>query len=155
VLEAIRLPAGFAEAFAKALRAKTTPTHRPRDVEKQRNAIEARIARLQELFELGHIKRGEYVTRREALKADADALSTAVDKPEKVAESIGSLVDDWPLMDAGQKRQVLETIFADVSLEDGALVAATPRSGWIPYLEAVLGRAASFHGRRRRESNPR
>jgi hypothetical protein len=59
-------------------------------------------------------------------------------------------------MDAGQRRQVLETIFSEVRVDDGVLVSATPRSGWIPYLEGVLtARTPVCVGRRRRESNPR
>jgi hypothetical protein len=73
-----------------------------------------------------------------------------------VADTIASLVDDWPRMDAGQKRQVLETVFVDITIEDGALSAATPRAGRLPYLESPLGMRASVRDeRRRRESNPR
>src|SRR5439155_27293934 len=111
---------------------------------------------LQELFELGHVTRGDYVTRREALTAATAALTPIADKPEAIAATIATLVDDWPRMDAGQKRQLLETVFVDVTIEDGALKAATPRAGWLRHIEAALGARASIRdGRRRRESNPR
>ncbi|HEV8670611.1 MAG TPA: hypothetical protein VGS01_07735 [Candidatus Limnocylindria bacterium] len=157
-LAAIRLPLGFTETFAKTMRADSNrhDHQTERDVEKQRKVIDARIARLQELFELGHITRGDYVARREALTAEAAALRPTGPKPEVVADTIASLVDDWPRMDAGQKRQVLETVFVDVTIEDGALSAATPRAGWLPYLESLLGTRVSVRDeRRRRESNPR
>lgn len=57
-------------------------------------------------------------------------------------EQIRTLVDDWPRMDAAAKREVLDTIFTDVRLDDGALVAATPRPGWLAYLETVLAPVA-------------
>jgi len=47
------------------------------------------------------------------------------------------------------RRQVLETFFSDVEIEDGRLVAATPRAGWLQYLESVCATRGWW------ESNPR
>jgi hypothetical protein len=67
-LAAIRLPPGFAETFAKTMRADRNGHGRrtERDVEKQRKAIDARIARLQEL--------SSSATSREATTSRAERL---------------------------------------------------------------------------------
>ena len=69
------------------------------------------------------------------------------------AKQIRTLVDDWPRMDAAAEREVRDAMFADVRLEDGALVAAAPRPGWLAYLETAL--SPVYHVRGWWESNPR
>jgi hypothetical protein len=54
-------------------------------------------------------------------------------------DQIRTLVDDWSEMCAEQKRRVLDTIFSAVEMDGGMLVSATPRPGWLKYLETSLG----------------
>ncbi|MGH2450505.1 MAG: hypothetical protein ACRDGE_04390, partial [Candidatus Limnocylindria bacterium] len=128
----------------------------------RRRTLEGRLARLRELYEMGDLARPEYRARRDKLEAELAQLRDTDAAPfRRASETIGSLVDDWDAMDAGQKRRVLESIFQDVVLDEGQLVSATPRAGWLDYLEAILEspqggrRRGVFDVRRRRESNPR
>ncbi len=75
----------------------------------------------------------------------------------QASETIATLTDDWDELDGGQRRQVLETIFGEVVVDEGRLVSATPRPGWLDYIEqtGVLSAKPVCVGRRRRESNPR
>lgn len=70
------------------------------------------------------------------------------------AETLASLADDWDAYDVGQRRQVLESIFSEIVVEEGRLVSATPRPVWLDYIEqtGVLKADAGFSWRRRRES---
>jgi hypothetical protein len=74
------------------------------------------------------------------------------------ARRIGTSPEECDVLDGEQRRQILERIFSEVLVDDGRLVSATPRSGWLDYIErtGVLTMGAPvLVGRRRRESNPR
>ncbi len=127
----------IARAIAEGQRSKKA-TGRPLEV--RRKGVEDRLGRLRDLYELGDITRAEYATRRDKLQGEIRELEqAAVPSPVAAAgDQIRTLVDDWPRMDAAAKREVLDTIFTEVLLEDGQLVSATPRAGWLTYLENAL-----------------
>ncbi len=155
-LSQLRLPEGFAEEFARAIvagRGKPAPERRVTV-----KAVETRLERLRELFEMGDLPRAEYVRRRDALQHELADLAAAPPPVVQAGDTIATLTDDWDELDGGQRRQVLETIFSEVVVDDGRLVSATPRPGWLDYIErtGVLTMGAPvLVGRRRRESNPR
>jgi Recombinase zinc beta ribbon domain/Recombinase len=154
-LSQLRLPDGFAEEFSRAIRAgrgKPAPAQR-RTVK----SIETRLERLRELFEMGDLPRAEYVRRRDALQQELADLAAAPPPIVQASETIATLTDDWDDLDGGHRRQVLETIFSELVLDEGRLVSATPRPGWLDYIErtGVLSVGAPvLVGRRRRESDP-
>ena len=121
-------------------------------------SIETRLERLRELFEMGDLPRADYVRRRDTLQDELAQLSATPPPIAQAGETIATLTDDWDELDGGQRRQVLETIFSEVEVDEGRLVSATPRAGWLDYIErtGVLSVGAPvLVGRRRRESNPR
>lgn len=95
--------------------------------------------------------------RLAALQGELAGLIAAPPAVVQASETIVALTDDWNELDGGQRRQVLETIFSEVQVDDERLVSATPRPGWLDYIErtGVLNtKTAVCDGRRRRESNP-
>lgn len=145
-LKAIRLPEGFAEAFALEIR-KRRDEPKATGAHSREKALERRLARLRDLYEMGDLTRQKYRARRDELEAVlAEVGRVAEAAPQKASETIESLVHDWPQMDAGQKRQVLETIFSEVMLDGGRLTCATPQPGWLPYIERVLAGAQFVTG---------
>jgi len=155
-LNQLRLPDGFAEEFSRALHAgrdKPAPARRLTV-----RSIETRLERLRELFEMGDLPRADYVRRRDTLQDELAQLSATPPPIAQAGETIATLTDDWDELDGGQRRQVLETIFSEVEVDEGRLVSATPRAGWLDYIErtGVLNmKTPVLVGRRRRESNPR
>jgi site-specific DNA recombinase len=155
-LAAVRMDDNVAPKFAAKIRAAAAKSPRRSDPEKQRKALEERIARLDELYELGRVARRDYATRREHLTSEVESLRPTSEPHVQVRETIATLVDDWEAMDAGVRRQLLESIFTEIKLEDGALVSATPRAGWQEHIaDALEAKTSVCDGRRRRESNPR
>lgn len=155
-LAAIQLPPGFREEFARAISEGRRSTKAAgRSIETRTKSAHERLARLLDLYELGDLTRDEYAARRAKVQAELQELERAaiVSPVATAGEQIRTLVDDWPRMDAAAKREVLDTIFTDVRLDDGALVAATPRPGWLAYLETALAPVGA--GRGWWESNPR
>jgi hypothetical protein len=53
--------------------------------------------------------------------------------------ALRSLVDDWPEMNADQRKRVLATIFDEIVGSEDA-IEFTPREGWRPYLKAALSK---------------
>ena len=159
-LAAIQLPPGFGDEFARAIaEGQRSKSKAGTSLEARRNTAQNRLGRLRDLYELGDITRAEYATRRDKLQGELRELEqAAVPSPVAAAgDQIRTLVDDWSRMDAAAKRQVLDTIFTEVQLEDGQLVSATPRAGWITYLENALAPTGKRVGDARGwwESNPR
>ena len=159
-LAAIQLPPGFRDEFARAIaKGQGSKMTTGPSLEVRRKGVEDRLGRLRDLYELGDITRAEYATRRDKLQGELRELEqAAVPSPVAAAgDQIRTLVDDWPRMDAAAKREVLDTIFTEVQLENGQLVSATPRPGWLTYLENALAATGKRVGDARGwwESNPR
>ena len=55
-------------------------------------------------------------------------------------------------MNAGQRRRVLDTLFDELVVDDKHVLAATPKAGWLEYLDEVVGDRC--HVWARRDSNP-
>ena len=149
-LQAIRLTEDFRKEFAKAIGGQ--PAKRAtRSIADRRKSAEDRLARLRDLFEMGDLDRAPYIERRDRLAAEIREFEAPpAQEPLALADArLASLVAEWDALDGGERRQVLETIFSDVEIDDGRLVAATPRAGWLRYLESVCATRGWW------ESNPR
>ena len=155
-LEQLRLPEGFTKEFAAAVRSgrwKGTPARHT--IVK---VVETRLERLRELFEMGDLERPAYIARRDALQAELADLTSAPPPVVQASETIANLTNDWDDLDGGARRQVLGTIFSEVVVDEGRLVSATPKPGWLDYIErtGVLNlKTPVLDLRRRRESDPR
>lgn len=137
-LGAIRLPHGFEDAFAAAVRGGRRVARNVPPSGDRRRALELRLARLKDLYEMGDVDRAEYEAKRAKVQAELAELEAVAQEPVVLASAkLTALTEDWDRMDASQRRRVLGTIFTDIEIEAGELVAATPRPGWLPYLERV------------------
>jgi hypothetical protein len=138
ILGAVALPAGFAEAVDAAL-ATYEGTRGQQNRRASLTNIEARQARLRDLYELGDITRDDYVQRRDALSREADAMRSA-GEPTFVRQrtSLRSLVDDWDDMTADQRKRLLGTIFEEITVGAHGVSELVRREGWRPYMKATL-----------------
>jgi hypothetical protein len=138
VLGAVAPPAGFAEAVDTAIAAYEGARGRHDRVMSTAN-LDARKARLRDLYELGDISREEYLRRRAALDREATALRAA-NQPTLIRQrtTLRSLVDDWDAMSADQRKRLLATVFEEITVGEGGVSELVPREGWLPYLRATL-----------------
>jgi hypothetical protein len=139
-LEAIELPEAFRKEFGTSISRGKRAGRPPRSIEDRRRSTEQRLVRLKDLYELGDLDRETYLRRRDKIGEELEELEDVKVAPVIVAgDQIKTLVDDWPEMSAQHKRRVLDTIFSAVEMDGGMLVSATPRPGWLQYLETSLG----------------
>lgn len=103
VLGAIALPGGFAGAVGQAVAARLAKNGKGSRQSALR-AIDARLRRLQDLYELGDLAREEYLRRRDELQAERKALAE-----ERPRRDVGRLrielqtpVDRWESMTPGR-----------------------------------------------------
>ena len=86
------------------------------------------------------MEREAYVRRRDKIAAELAELDDVPAAPVIIAgDQVQTLVDDWPQMSASHKRRVLDTMFSAVELDGGSLASATPKPGWLEYIETALG----------------
>ena len=135
-LQSITVQASWRDLYASARSSRTRRTPSP---EERRHAIEAKILRLRVSWESG-ARTDEAGFRREvgALRQELEEIE-ALRPPQRVKQTatIASLSDRWNEMDSAQRRRLLGTIFETITMKDGALYAAKPKSDSLEYLETV------------------
>ena len=110
----------------------------------QPTSIEARQARLRDLYELGDITRDDYVQRRDVLTREADGVRSS-GEPTFVRQrtALRSLVDDWAKMTGDERKRMLQLIFSEIRADhvnENLLVTFKALPHWESYAEAVLAR---------------
>jgi hypothetical protein len=98
------------------------------EVKKQRGALEERLRRIRDLYELGDLSRPEYLGRRDAIHAE---LAELAPPPLPDLSAVERVLSDLSLFwrhedDAEAKRQLLRLIFETVWLDAGRVVAVRP-----------------------------
>jgi hypothetical protein len=130
------------------------------EVKKQRDALEERLRRIRDLYELGDLSRPEYLGRRDAIQAELADLAPPPLPDLSAAERV---LSDLSLFwrhedDAEAKRQLLQLIFEAVWLDAGRVVAVRPRDAFAPFFQPPPDKTAAkamCKERERRDSNPR
>jgi site-specific DNA recombinase len=128
---------------------------------RRRDALEQRLRRMRDLYELGDLQRGEYVARRNAINAELDSLAPEpipdLDRASEVLEDLAIFWRNEAEPDA--KRQLLALIFEGVWLDERRVVAVQPKPSFLPFFEHRRDEKSLERGglkvRERRDSNPR
>jgi hypothetical protein len=115
--------------------------------------------RLRDLFELGDLEKGEYVSKRDAIDTELDALSPApdLDGARAVLEDFGRFWDD--ARDPEARRELLQQRFELVWIDGHKIVAVRPSPAFAGFFLPGMDNAAPdgtamCKERERRESNP-
>ena len=142
-LQALMIP-GLAEAVDAAV-ATYAGQERKANRRTRRRAIDERLKRLAELFELSHITKNEYIARRNDLLIERDQLEAqpAAASIALQRQQLQSVVDDWSIMTDEEKKRVLQIIFSEIRADhtvDGLKIEFRSNPIWEPYVEAVLAR---------------
>jgi hypothetical protein len=100
-------------------------------------ALEERLGRMRDLYELGDLHRTEYVARRDAINAELSALTPApipdLDQAQAVLEDFTIFWQDEA--DPSAKRQFLSLIFENVWLDQDRVVAVQPKPPFLPFFQ--------------------
>jgi DNA invertase Pin-like site-specific DNA recombinase len=130
------------------------------DTTKRRATLEERLRRMRDLYELGDLKRPEYLARRDTLNAELAALA-----PEPIPDfdQARKVLEDFKVFwttetDPDAKREFLSLIFQGVWLDERRVVAVQPKPSFLAFFENHAGDASGNVGRKvreRRDSNPR
>ena len=104
---------------------------------KRQAALEERLRRMRDLYELGDLPRPEYVARRDAINAELSSLAPG---PIPDLDQAGKVLEDFTIFwtnetDPANKRQFLSLIFDGVWLDDGRVVAVQPKPSFLPFFE--------------------
>ncbi len=119
---------------------------------KRQGALEERLRRMRDLYELGDLPRPEYVARRDAINAELSSLAPG---PIPDLDQAGKVLEDFTIFwtnegDPANKRQFLSLIFDGVWLDDGRVVAVQPKPSFLPFFEnrheEATGRAGVKYG---------
>ncbi len=105
---------------------------------KRRAALEERLRRMRDLYELGDLRRTEYVARRAAINAELSALIPGpipdLDQARKVLEDFTIFWNNEP--DPANKRRFLALIFENVWLDQDRVVAVQPKPSFLPFFQS-------------------
>lgn len=101
--------------------------------------VETRLERIAELYAMGHWEKSRYLVERKRLE-DLRAQFADVAPATKVVPLRG-LLDGWNRGDARTRHELLAAFFEAIHIEDGRIVACTPRreraAEIVPLLEAI------------------
>ncbi|HWY18313.1 MAG TPA: recombinase family protein [Solirubrobacteraceae bacterium] len=104
---------------------------------KRRTALEERLRRMRDLYELGDLQRPEYIARRDAINTELSALTP---EPIPDLDHARQVLDDFTIFwqnetDPAAKRQFLSLIFEGVWLDADRVVAVQPKPPFLPFFE--------------------
>jgi DNA invertase Pin-like site-specific DNA recombinase len=105
---------------------------------KRRAALEDRLRRARDLYEIGDLPRPEYIARRDAIHNE---LSTLAPQPIPDLDQARHVLEDFAMFwrtenDPNAKRQFLHLVFDGVWLDDHRVVAVQPKPAFLPFFAA-------------------
>ena len=126
------------------------------DTAKRREALEERLRRMRDLYELGDLERAEYVARRNAINAELEAMAPRplpnLDRAQEVLKDFSIFWREESEHEA--KRQFLRLIFDGIWLDDRRVVAVQPTPAFFPYFNARAKSLALSPARRACPAGP-
>lgn len=104
----------------------------------RRAALEERLRRARDLYELGDLERPEYIARRDSIHAELNALTP---QPTPDLDQAQQILEDFTVFweneqDPKAKRSFLQLIFQGVWLDENRVVAVQPKPSFLPFFES-------------------
>lgn len=145
ILEAVALPAGFAEAVDAAVAIYIGHDGRKSRKETLRG-LQERQRRLNEMYELGRLSASDYKAKSAELDEEKTNLSAKHPEPVLVRQRtmLATLVEDWDEMTPEERRRVVGVVFAEIHASSDGIKRLLPREDWKPYMQAVLREPAAL-----------
>jgi DNA invertase Pin-like site-specific DNA recombinase len=152
---AFKLPQDYREKMLAYCRDMETET----GAEAEITARKAQLDRIKELYVWGDMGKAEYLAERRQLQAELAKLTAANAKPDyigRLAQFLQDLALAWEAADQEQRNRLASELFETVWLEDGLVLAVTPRSEMVPFFDLVYSEVGKkgVHMRPRRGTGP-
>ena len=106
--------------------------------------IQARLTRIKDLYAWGDMGKTEYLAERQILQADLARLTAAHQKPDhlgRLAQFLQDISLAWEVADQRQRNRLAAELFEMVWVEDGRVLAVTPRSDMVPFFDLIYAEA--------------
>ncbi len=109
------------------------------DQPERRRDLLAQLDRLQDLYVMGDLTKGQYMMRRQAMEQEVERIGPPVDPGIANAEQ---LLDDfarfWEIEDApAERRKLLAQLFERIWQNDGTIIAVKPKTPFARYFQTV------------------
>ena len=105
--------------------------------------IHSRLSRIKDLYAWGDLGREEYLAERQQLQAQAARLNPVEQKPDGI-EIIAKFIEDlslaWDSANDEQKNKLAVELFEAVWIENGEIVAVTPKTEVISFFDLIYAR---------------
>lgn len=117
-----------------------TQAHPGEDQDRRRELL-TQLDRLQDLYVLGDLTKPRYIMRRQALEEELQRLAPPTDPQLDHAQAIlGDFPRFWKAEpDPAERRKLINSLFAHIWQDDGAIVAVKPHAAFAPYFKALDG----------------
>jgi DNA invertase Pin-like site-specific DNA recombinase len=102
-------------------------------------SIDARIKRLGQRFEWGHIDEAGYRVAWDELQAARKQLTDVKQRRQRIR--LAGVLDAWQAGDAVSKRDLLGTLFDEIDVHGGQIVAVKPRGDLLAEVSELIDRA--------------
>lgn len=142
VLRSVALPETLAKAVDEAVAA-SLKSDSPKSRQASVKALDGRLARLKDLYELGDISRDEYLAGREEIATERKNIETSSPQPVYVRQRtmLTTLVDDWDHLTPDERRALVAHIFEEIVAGEDGIENFMPHETWKPYMRAVVPEA--------------
>ena len=110
------------------------------DVGKERDALEARLEKIKELYEWGYKTKEEYLKDYGAIRRELQQLApveTKTDTLEKLATFVKNIALAWEQASQEQRNRLASCLFEVVLIKDKKIVAVVPRPDFKPFFDLV------------------
>lgn len=136
VVRALFIPPTLRDAVLTEVRCRLD--HAPTNEGRQRSALEAQLARLKDLYQMGHLVRAEYLEKRTQIELQLDRLPMASARMLNVERAVSLLSDLPALLDTAppiKRRSIVRQILDRVWIEKAAVVAIKPTATFVLLVE--------------------
>jgi len=142
----LRIPANWRTEIARTRVTAVGAKERDR-----RRSLEARLARLKELYGWDHISKEEYLRESSAIKADIGVIALpSMVSIEAVADALELAGPAWLTAPAELQAAIPPLMLKSIEIDDGRIAAFVVDAGLRPLLELCVPGAANFYSVGRR-----
>ena len=106
------------------------------DTEKQRATLNARLERLGERYDWGHVAKKKYWAEYDDIQRQLRELAPADETTgnlDRLARFLANVADAWDEADQDQRNRLAKTLFEEIQVEDNKVAAVKPRPELEPF----------------------
>ena len=108
------------------------------DTSEQKEALQASLKRLKELYRWGHISKKEYLAGYEETERELDKFAPVEDKSkslERLQHFLANVADGWKEAAQEQRNRLARALFEKIEIEDNKVIFVKPRPELEPFFK--------------------